>query len=143
MTINELQEEIIEEFSVFEDWMDKYSYLIDLGKDLPKIDDTLKSDEYLIKGCQSQVWLNAEFRDGKMFFTADSDAIITRGMVSLLIRVMSGQPAEDIMNADLHFIKAIGLDHHLSPTRANGLLSMVKQMKLFAMAYHAKNKQGL
>jgi cysteine desulfuration protein SufE len=141
MTIEEIQDEIIEEFSVFDEWMDKYSYLIDLGKDLPQIADHYKTDDYVIKGCQSQVWLNADYSDGIITFSADSDAIITKGMVSLLVRVLSGQKPDDIIDADLHFIKEIGLDQHLSPTRANGLLAMVKKMKLFAMAYQAKESK--
>lgn len=139
MTIDEIQKEIIEEFSVFDEWMDKYSYLIDLGKDLPLIDDEHKTDSQLITGCQSNVWLNAEYKDGKIHFVADSDAIITKGMVSLLIRVYSGQTPEDIINTEPYFIEKIGLDQHLSPTRSNGLASMVKQMKLYALAFQAKN----
>ena len=140
MTIDDIQREIIDEFSDFEEWMDKYSYLIDLGKDLLLIDEAHKTEAQLITGCQSNVWINAEFKDGKVYFVADSDAIITKGMVSLLIRVYSGQTPEDIINTEPYFIKAIGLDQHLSPTRNNGLASMVKQIKLYALAFQAKNK---
>lgn len=138
MTINEIQDEIIEEFSLFDDWMDKYQYLIDLSKNLPIIDDKYKSDEYLIKGCQSQVWLFAEKKDDKVVFTADSDAIITKGIISLLIRVLSNQTPQSILDCDLHFIEAIGLKENLSPTRSNGLLSMIKQMKIYALAFNAQ-----
>ncbi len=140
MTINEIQDEIIDEFSLFDDWMDKYQYLIDLSKNLPLIDEKYKTEEYLIKGCQSQVWLFAEHTDGKIFFTADSDAIITKGIVSLLIRVMSGQTPQAILDCDLHFIEAIGLKENLSPTRSNGLLSMIKQMKIYALAFKSQEK---
>ncbi|MFH2141708.1 MAG: SufE family protein [Bacteroidota bacterium] len=138
MTINQIQDQIIEEFSVFEDWMDRYSYLIELGKDLVPIDDNDKTDDYLIRGCQSQVWLNAKYDNGNVIFFADSDAIITKGMISLLIRVFSGQTIKEIIDSELYFVKEIGLDQHLSPTRANGLLSMIKQMKMYALAYSAK-----
>lgn len=140
MTIDEIQEEIIEEFSLFDDWMDKYQYLIDLSKNLPVIDEKYKQDDYLIKGCQSQVWLSAENRDGKVWFTADSDAIITKGIISLLIRVLSGQTPQDILDCDLHFIEKIGLKENLSPTRSNGLLSMIKQMKIYALAFKSQEK---
>ncbi|MBP5372300.1 MAG: SufE family protein [Bacteroidales bacterium] len=140
MSINEIQDEIIEEFSLFDDWMDKYQYLIDLSKSLPIIDEKYKQENYLIKGCQSQVWLFAEEKDGKVFFTADSDAIITKGIISLLIRVMSGQTPQDILDCDLHFIEAIGLKENLSPTRSNGLLSMIKQMKIYALAFKTQEK---
>ncbi|MBQ3677821.1 MAG: SufE family protein [Bacteroidales bacterium] len=140
MSINEIQDEIIEEFSLFDDWMDKYQYLIDLSKNLPIIDEKYKQENYLIKGCQSQVWLFAEEKDGKVFFTADSDAIITKGIISLLIRVMSGQTPQDILDCDLHFIEAIGLKENLSPTRSNGLLSMIKQMKIYALAFKTQEK---
>ena len=130
MTINEIENEIIEEFEIFgDDWEAKYEHLIDLGKSLPKIKDELKIDENIIKGCQSRVWLHAESLNGKIAYTADSDAIITKGMVALMIRVLSIQPANEIVNADLGFIKRIGLMEHLSPTRANGLVSMIKKMK--------------
>jgi cysteine desulfuration protein SufE len=133
--IEAIEEGIIEEFSLFEDWMDKYEHIIGLGKELPLIDDSLKSDDLLIKGCQSRVWLHAKLEEGKVIFTADSDAIITKGIISLLIRVLSGQTPDDIINTDLVFIEHIGLKEHLSPTRSNGLVSMVKQMKLYALAF--------
>ncbi len=138
MTIEEIQNEIIEEFSMFDEWMDKYEYLIELGRDLPQIEPKFKTNEYLINGCQSKVWLNAELKDGKIYFTADSDAIITKGIVALLIRVLNGRTPKEIMNADLFFIDKIGLSENLSPTRSNGLLAMVKQMKMYGMAYNAK-----
>ena len=133
-TIEEIQEEILEDFDMFEDWMQKYEYLIDLGKDLPSIDEKYKIEENLIKGCQSRVWLHAEENNGNIIFSADSDAIMTKGIVALLIRVLSGQSANDIAQADLGFINKIGLKEQLSATRANGLLSMIKQMKLYAIA---------
>ena len=140
MTINEVQDKIIDEFSLFDDWMDKYNLLIDLGKDLPVIDPKYKVKDFLIEGCQSKVWLHPDF-DGKIItFTADSDAIITRGIVALLIKVLSGRTPEEIISADLYFIEKIGLRQNLSPTRSNGLLSMVRQMKLYSMAYDAKGK---
>ena len=138
MTINEIQDGIIEDFSVFDDWMDKYAYLIELGGELPAFDEAHRTDSNLIKGCQSKVWFNAEYVDGKIIFTADSDAIITKGIASLLIKVMSNQTPQDILNADLYFIDKIGLTQHLSPTRSNGLLSMVKQIKIYALAYSKK-----
>jgi cysteine desulfuration protein SufE len=135
MTIKEIEQEIIEEFEIFgEDWEGKYEHLIDLGKSLPKIKEEYKTEDRIIKGCQSKVWLHTEVKDGKIIYTADSDAIITKGMVALMIRVLSGQKAEDIVNAELEFINKIGLKEHLSPTRANGLVSMIKQMKLDALA---------
>jgi len=133
-TIKEIQEEILEDFNMFDDWMQKYEYLIDLGKDLPSIDEKYRVEENLIKGCQSRVWLHAEENNGNIVFSADSDAIMTKGIVALLIRVLSGQNANDIANADLDFINKIGLKEQLSATRANGLLSMIKQMKLYAIA---------
>ena len=139
--MNEIQEEIIAEFEVFEDWLDKYNYLIDLSNDLPIMDPKYKTGEYLINGCQSKVWLRADLVDGKVRFTADSDAIITKGIVSLLIRVLSDRDPEEIMDTDLVFIDRIGLRENLSPTRSNGLLSMVKQMKLYALAYKSKMAQ--
>ncbi len=141
MTIEAIQEELIDEFSMFDDWMQKYEYMIDLGKSLPLIDESLKTDDKLIKGCQSKVWLHSEIKDGKVVFTADSDAIITKGIVAILIRVFSNQSPEAIANANTDFIDTIGLKEHLSPTRANGLVSMVKQMKLYAVAYNAQQKQ--
>ena len=133
-TIEKIQEEILEDFDMFEDWIQKYEYLIDLGKDLPAIDEKYKIEENLIKGCQSRVWLHAEENSGNIIFSADSDAIMTKGIVALLIRVLSGQSANDIAHADLDFINKIGLKEQLSATRANGLLSMIKQMKLYAIA---------
>ena len=133
-TIKEIQEEILEDFNMFDDWMQKYEYLIDLGKDLPSIDEKYRVEENLIKGCQSRVWLHAEENNGNIVFYADSDAIMTKGIVALLIRVLSGQNANDIAHADLDFINKIGLKEQLSATRANGLLSMIKQMKLYAIA---------
>lgn len=140
MTIAEIQEEIIEEFAFFEDWMQRYEHMIALGKSLPLIDPQYKTDEFIIKGCQSKVWLHAELLDGKVMLTADSDAIITKGIVALLIRVFSGQSPEAIVNADLAFVDEIGLKEHLSPTRANGLVSMIKQIKLYAVAYQSQLK---
>ncbi len=141
MNINHLQDEIIEEFSLFEDWMDKYNHLIELSKDLPAIPQKYKTSEYLISGCQSKVWLHAELKDGKVFFSADSDAIITKGIVALLIRVLSGCEPGEIINQELYFIDRIGLKENLSPTRSNGLLAMVKQMKLYALAFQAREKK--
>ncbi len=140
MNINQIQEEIIEEFSLFEDWMDKYNHLIELSKDLPAIHEKYKTNEYLISGCQSKVWLHAELKDGKVIFSADSDAIITKGIVALLVRVLSGREPKEILNHEFYFIDRIGLKENLSPTRSNGLLAMVKQMKLYALAYHAREK---
>ena len=141
MELNQVQNNIVDEFLVFDDWMDKYNFLIDLGKELPVIDPRYKTKDFLIEGCQSKVWLHPNF-DGKIItFTADSDAIITRGIVSLLIKVLSGRAPQEIIDADLFFIDKIGLRQNLSPTRSNGLLSMVRQMKLYAIAYDAKNKK--
>lgn len=138
LSINNIQDEIIEEFSLFGDWMEKYEYIIDLGKSLPLIDERYKDEEHLIRGCQSQVWLHAEMDNGKVAFTADSDAVITKGIIALLVRVLSHQKPEAVAGADLYFIDRIGLKEHLSPTRSNGLLSMVKQMKLYGLALQAK-----
>jgi cysteine desulfuration protein SufE len=138
--ITQKEREIIEEFSLFEDWMDKYAHIIELGKTLPKISDEFKQDNYLIKGCQSQVWLHAEYQDGKVWYSADSDAVITKGIVNLLIRVLSGSTPDEIIDTPLNYINQIGLKEHLSPTRANGLLSMIKQMKLYAMAFKTKQQ---
>ncbi len=138
MTIEEQEQEVVEEFSVFDDWMARYEYLIDLGKSLPLIDPQYKTAEYLIKGCQSQVWLHADFSDGKVKYTADSDAIITKGIISLLIRVLNNRSPEEILKAELQFIEKIGLKENLSPTRANGLVSMIKQMKYYAFAFNNK-----
>lgn len=136
--INDIQDEIIEEFSAFDDWMDKYQLIIDLGTSQPQMDGNYKTDDNLIDGCQSRVWLHAEMQDGKVIFTADSDAIITKGLIGLLIRVWSGQTPADIIGSDLYFIDRIGLGEHLSPTRSNGFLSMVKQMRCYAVAFQTK-----
>jgi len=141
MTIKEQQDEIIADFELFGDWTDKYEYVIQLGKDLPLIEEKYKTDDNLIRGCQSRVWMHPEYKDGKIFFTADSDAVITKGLVSLVILVLSGHTPKEIVDADLYFIDAIGLSSHLSPTRSNGLLSMVKQIKLYALAFQAKSFQ--
>ena len=138
MSIKEIQEEIIEEFAMFDDWMQKYDYLIELSKDIPLISEEYRLNENLIKGCQSKVWLHAIEIDGKVIYTADSDAIITKGIAALLIRVLSDQKAEDILENEMYFIDAIGLKEHLSMTRSNGLVSMIKQMKFYALAFQAK-----
>ncbi len=135
MTIDEKQNEIIAEFADIDDWMDRYGYIIDLGNALPPIDEKYRTPNHLIEGCQSRVWLNAEMKDGKVYYTADSDAIIVKGIISLLIDVLSGHTPDEILNADLRFIDEIGLSSHLSPTRSNGLLAMVKQMRLYALAF--------
>jgi cysteine desulfuration protein SufE len=137
-SIREIQEEIVAEFEAYDDWMDKYNYLIELSRDLPLIDPKLKVKENLINGCQSKVWLNATYNQGIIHFTADSDAIITKGIIALLVRVLSDRTPGEIMNIELFFIDQIGLRQNLSPTRSNGLLSMIKQMKLYALAYHTK-----
>jgi len=136
--INERQDEVIEEFEMFEDWMDKYEYLISLGKELPLIDESKKTEENIIKGCQSRVWLAADLNDSKIQFTADSDAIITKGIISLMIRVLTDSSPKEIMETELYFIDKVGLKEHLSPTRSNGLVSMVKQIKMYAIAYSLK-----
>lgn len=138
MTINEAQDEVIEEFADLTDWMDKYQMLIDLGNDLSELDEKYKNDSNLIDGCQSRVWLQCDYVDGRLIFTADSDALITKGIIALLIQVLSGHTPQEILNTDLYFIDKIGLRQHLSPTRSNGLLSMVKQIKNYAIAYKAK-----
>lgn len=138
MTINEKSQSIVDEFSLFDDWMDKYSYLIELGKELPLIDEKYKNETHLISGCQSRVWIHAQDENGVIKFTADSDAVITKGIISLLIRVLSGSSSSEIINADFSFIDQIGLKAHLSPTRANGLVSMIKQMQLYARAFKIK-----
>jgi cysteine desulfuration protein SufE len=138
--INEIQEEIIQEFEIFDGWMDKYDYLIELSRDLPLIDPRYKNNDYLISGCQSKVWLNAEYNDGVINFSADSNAIITKGIIALLIRVLSGRTPDEIINADLYFIDRIGLRQNLSPTRSNGLLAFIKQMRNYAVAYNIKYK---
>ena len=139
MTIKEIQEEIIDDFDLFEDWMQRYEFIIENGKSLPQIKEIDKSDDNLIKGCQSKVWLHADYDNGKLLFSADSDAILTKGIISLLLRVYNDQTPDDILDADPYFIDAIGLKEHLSPTRANGLLSMVKQIKLLSLAHKSKN----
>ena len=139
MTIPETESTIIEEFSAFDDWMDRYNYLIELGKDLKVIDEKYRVQNNLITGCQSRVWLHAEYKDGKVWFSADSDAVITKGLVSLMIRVLDGQSPDEILNAELVFLEKIGLKEHLSPTRSNGLTSMIKQMKLYALAFKTKS----
>jgi cysteine desulfuration protein SufE len=138
MTIKEIQEEIVDEFSMFDDWMQRYEYIIDLGKNLPLIQEEFKTDDNLIKGCQSKVWLKGEQNTDKIVFTADSDAILTKGIIAILIRTFSNQTATDILNADIDFIDEIGLKEHLSPTRANGLVSMIKNIKMYALAFDAK-----
>ena len=139
MTIKEKQDEIIDDFALFGDWMEKYEYLIQLGRELPIIEEIYKTEENLIRGCQSRVWLHADFREGRLYFTADSDAVITKGLVSMVIKVLSGQTPREIVDAEIYFIDAIGLSTHLSPTRSNGLLSMLKQIKLYALAFQAKS----
>lgn len=136
--MDKIQEEIIEEFSMFEDWLDKYDYLISLSDSLPAIGEELRTEQYLIEGCQSRVWVDAELKEGRMRYRADSDAIITKGIISLLIRVLDGRTPEEVLATDLYFIDRIGLGENLSPTRANGLLSMIKQMRLYALAFQAK-----
>lgn len=138
-TIADREAEVVEEFGMFTDWVDKYEYIISLGKELPLIEESKKTDDLLIKGCQSRVWLHAKMENGKVVFTADSDAIITKGVISLLIRVLSGQSPEAIINTELTFVERIGLKEHLSPTRSNGLVSMIKQMKLYALAFKAQH----
>lgn len=138
MTINEIQDELIEDFAFYGDWMEKYEYIIQLGKEVPLIDEQYKTDQFIIKGCQSKVWLYPEMEDGKVIFKADSDAVITKGLVSLMVKVLSGHTPKEIAEADLYFIDQIGLKEHLSPTRANGLLAMVKQMKLYAIALQTR-----
>lgn len=136
--IKEIQEEIVDEFSLFDDWMQRYEYMIELGKSLPLIDEKYKTEDNLIKGCQSKVWVHAEMQDEKLVFTADSDAIITKGIVAILIRTFSNQHPKEIIDANTHFIDEIGLKEHLSPTRANGLVSMIKQLKMYALAYQTQ-----
>jgi cysteine desulfuration protein SufE len=135
---SENSQQILDEFEMFGDWMDKYNFIIEQGKSLPLIDAQFKTDNYLISGCQSQVWLFADYKDGKVFFTADSDAIITKGIVNILVRVLSGLPAQQIIDADMEFVDRIGLREHLSPTRSNGLNAMIKQMKLYALVFKTK-----
>ena len=141
MTINELQDEVIEEFSDFTDWMDKYQLLIDLGNEQKPLDEKYKTESNLIDGCQSRVWLQADYVDGKIVFTAESDALIVKGIIALLIRVLSGHTPQEILDADLYFIDKIGLKDHLSPTRSNGLLAMVKQIRMYALAFKVKSEE--
>ncbi|MBO7764717.1 MAG: SufE family protein [Bacteroidales bacterium] len=136
--IIDVENEIVDEFSAFEDWMDKYEYIIELGKSVPVIEESQKTEANLIKGCQSRVWLSSEFRDGRIFFAADSDAIITKGIISLLVRVYNGRRPDEILSSDFSFVEKIGLKENLSPTRANGLVSMIKQIQNYAVAYSAK-----
>ena len=140
MTINELQDNVIEEFSAFDDWMDKYALLIDLGNSLPPLEEKYKTESNLIEGCQSRVWLQADYEDGKIIFKGESDAVIVKGIVSLLINVLSGHTPQEILDTDLYFIERIGLKEHLSPTRSNGLVAMVKQMRMYALAYRTKEQ---
>ena len=142
MTINELQDNVIEEFSAFDDWMDKYALLIDLGNSLPALEDKYKTESNLIEGCQSRVWLQADYENGKIIFKGESDAVIVKGIVSLLINVLSGHTPQEILDTDLYFIEQIGLKEHLSPTRSNGLVAMVKQMRMYALAYKTKEEAG-
>ena len=139
MTIKAIQEEIVDEFSMFDDWMQRYEYIIELGKSLPLIDEQYKTEENIIKGCQSKVWVHAEQKDGNVVFTADSDAILTKGIIAILVRAFSNQSPKAILEADTDFIDEIGLKEHLSPTRANGLVSMIKQIKMYALVFQAKN----
>jgi cysteine desulfuration protein SufE len=138
MKIETIQNELIDEFSMFDDWMERYEYMIELGKSLPLIDAKYKTDENIIKGCQSKVWLHSEFKNDKVIFSADSDAIITKGIVAILVRVFSNQSPQEILSANTDFIDAIGLKEHLSPTRSNGLVSMIKQIKMYALAYQTQ-----
>ena len=140
MTINELQDNVIEEFSAFDDWMDKYALLIDLGNSLPPLEEKYKTESNLIEGCQSRVWLQADYEDGKIIFKGESDAVIVKGIVSLLINVLSGHTPREMLDTDLYFIEQIGLKEHLSPTRSNGLVAMVKQMRMYALAYRTKEQ---
>lgn len=140
MTINELQGNVIEEFSAFDDWMDKYALLIDLGNTLPPLEEKYKTESNLIEGCQSRVWLQADYENGKLIFKGESDAVIVKGIVSLLINVMSDHTPQEILDSDLYFIEKIGLKEHLSPTRSNGLVAMVKQMRMYALAFRAKEQ---
>ena len=142
MTINELQNNVIEEFADFDDWMDKYALLIDLGNSLPPLEEKYKTESNLIEGCQSRVWLQADYVDGKILFKGESDAVIVKGIVSLLISILSDHTPQDILDADLYFIEKIGLKEHLSPTRSNGLVAMIKQMRMYALAFRTKEQQG-
>ncbi len=142
MTINELQNNVIEEFADFDDWMDKYALLIDLGNSFPPLEEKYKTESNLIEGCQSRVWLQADYVDGKILFKGESDAVIVKGIVSLLISILSDHTPQEILDADLYFIEKIGLKEHLSPTRSNGLVAMVKQMRMYALAFRTKEQQG-
>lgn len=139
-TIQEIEQSLIEEFEMFDDWMDKYNYIIELGKELPLIEEQYKTPDFLIEGCQSQVWLHPEYKEGRIYFTADSDAIITKGIVNLLVKVFSGRTPQEILDDDLSYLDAIGLKEHLSPTRSNGLASMIKQLKIYAVAFKAASE---
>ncbi len=139
-TIQEIEQSLIEEFEMFDDWMDKYNYIIELGKELPLIEEQYKTPDFLIEGCQSQVWLHPEYKEGRIYFTADSDAIITKGIVNLLVKVFSGRTPQEILDDDLSYLDAIGLKEHLSPTRSNGLASMIKQLKMYALAFKASSE---
>ena len=138
---DKVQDEIIEEFAIFDDWLDKYEYIISLSDSLPMIDETHRTEKYLIEGCQSRVWIDAELKDGKVYYTADSDAIIVKGIIALLIRVLNGRTPQEIVDLDLYFIEAIGLKENLSPTRGNGLLAAIKQMRLYALAFSVEKKE--
>ena len=139
-TIQEIEQSLIEEFEMFDDWMDKYNYIIELGKELPLIEEQYKTPDFIIEGCQSQVWLHPEYKEGRIYFTADSDAIITKGIVNLLVKVFSGRTPQEILDDDLSYLDAIGLKEHLSPTRSNGLASMIKQLKMYALAFKAASE---
>ena len=142
MTTDHVQEQIIDDFSVFDEWLDKYNYLIELSRELPAIDERHRTEQYLIKGCQSRVWVDAELRDGRVYFAADSDAIITKGIIALLIKVLNGRTPQEIIDTELYFIDRIGLSENLSPTRSNGLLAMIRQMKMYAVAFAAREEGG-
>ncbi|MEM6763773.1 MAG: SufE family protein [Bacteroidota bacterium] len=141
-SISDIEQEIVEEFSLFDDWMDKYQYIIEMGQSLPTIPDTHKTEDNIVHGCQSQVWLLADDQNGQIHYQADSDAVITKGLIALLIRVLSNHPAEDILKTDMGFVDRIGIRDHLSPNRSNGLNAMIKQMKIYALAYQAKAQQN-
>ncbi len=142
MTIEQVQQEILEEFAIYEDWMDKYGYLIELGNDLEELDPALKTEQNIIKGCQSRVWLATKFKNGKIYFKGESDAVIVKGLVALLLRVVSGRTPAELLETELHFIDELGLKQHLSPTRSNGLLAMVKQIRMYAVAYNRISEKG-
>lgn len=141
-TIDQVQEEIIDEFAIFDDWMDKYALIIEQGNSLEKLDDKFKTPENIIEGCQSRVWLQTEYKDGLLYFHAESDAVIVKGLLAMVLKVFSGRTPDEIINADLHFMEEIGLTEHLSPTRSNGLLAVIKQIRFYAIAYKAKEEQG-